>query len=173
MQVGTVRLVRAGSLAIAAAMAFVLVACSTDAGQADGEIRLSGSIYTDFLVDTPCDEQQAPIELTGVELSFTDPAGTLLATAVTGPPAHRELPKGPGTETWAHGGCRMLAPYAVILPAAESYSVRFKPRDVPRPIGQAYFQGVDMLEPQSASMADLASRGFTWHFEAPAAFVAP
>jgi hypothetical protein len=170
--VGAVALVRAALPVMAAAVAIVLVACSTEAPPADGEIRLSGSIYTDFIVDTPCDEQQAPVELTGVELAFRDPAGKLLATAVTGPPTHRELPKGPGTETWAHGGCRMLAPYAVILPAAERYSVEFKPRDVPRPIGRPYFQGVDMLEPQSATMADLASRGFTWHFEAPAAFVA-
>jgi hypothetical protein len=171
--------VRTGSLVATVAMAIMLLACDTGAvpgageqAPGPGELRLTGSIYTDFRIDTPCEEQQAPVDLTGVELSFRDAAGTLLGTAVTGPPAHLELPKGPGTERWAHGGCRMFAPYAVTLPAAESYSVEFKPRDIARPIGQPYFQGVDMLEPQSATTADLASRGFTWHFEAPAAFVA-
>lgn len=137
------------------------------------EIRLSGAIYTDFRVDTPCAEQQAPAELTGVELTFKDEAGTVVGTALTGLPDGDELPKGPGTETWAHGGCRIFARYAVVMPLAERYSVEFTPSSLPRPANRPYFQGVDLLESQSATMAELAGRGFRWDFEAPPAFVVP
>ena len=158
---------------VAAAIVIALGGCQlVDAPDAN-EVRLSGSIYTDFLVDTPCAEQQAPAELTGVEISFKDEAGNPLGTVLTGLPERLELPKGPGTETWAHGGCRMLARYLVILPLTKSYSVQFTPSSLPRPPNRPYFQGVDLLEPQSATLAELADRGFTWDFEAPPAFVVP
>lgn len=67
----------------------------------------------------------------------------------------------------------MSAPYLVILPLAETYSVQFRPSSVPRPANRPYFQGVDLLEPQPATTAELAHRGFTWDFEAPPAFVVP
>ena len=67
----------------------------------------------------------------------------------------------------------MSAPYVVLLPLAEAYAVEFTPSDVPRPVNRPYFQGVDLLEPQSATMADLQARGFKWDFEAPQAFVTP
>ncbi len=160
-------------VAVAAAIVITLGACQlVEAPEPDG-LRLSGSIYTDFRVDTPCAEQQAPAELTGVEISFKDGSGNLLGTALTGLPEGLELPKGPGTETWAHGGCRIFARYAVIVPLADSYSVEFKPSPLPRPANRPYFQGVDLIEPQTATMADLASRGNTWDFEAPPAFVVP
>ena len=158
---------------VAIAMAIVLGGCQLVEAPERNDVRLSGSIYTDFHVDRPCAEQQAPAELTGVEISFKDSAGKLLGTALTGLPEGLELPKGPGTETWAHGGCRILARYAAILPLADSYSVAFKPSPVPRPANRPYFQGVDLIEPQTATMADLASRGFKWDFEAPPAFVVP
>ena len=158
--------------AVVVALAIALGGCGATP-ESQG-LRLSGSIYTDFRVDLPCEEQQAPAELTGVELSFKDAAtGQALGTTLTGPPERLELPKGPGTETWAHGGCRMYARYLVILPLAEGYSVQFTPSSAPRPANRPYFQGVDLLEPQSATMAELADRGFTWDFEAPSAFVAP
>ena len=165
--------VRANWPLVAAAIVTALGGCQlVDAPDAN-ELRLSGSIYTDFLVDTPCAEQQAPAELTGVEISFKDAAGNPLGTALTGLPESLELPKGPGTETWAHGGCRIYARYLVILPLAETYSVEFTPSSLPRPPNRPYFQGVDLLVPQSATMAELADRGFTWDFEAPPAFVVP
>jgi hypothetical protein len=61
----------------------------------------------------------------------------------------------------------------VILPLAETYSVEFTPSSLPRPPNRPYFQGVDLIEPQTATMADLANRGFKWDFEAPPAFVVP
>jgi hypothetical protein len=166
---------RANWRATAVAVAIVIArgGCRLDTNPVAKELRLSGSIYTDFLVDSPCAEQPVPQELTGVEISFANAAGAHLGTALTGLPERLELPKGPGTETWAHGGCRMLARYAVILPLAEGYAVEFTPSSVPRLPNRPYFQGVDLLEPQSATMADLADRGFTWDFEAPPAFVAP
>lgn len=158
---------------VSIAVAILLGGCQlVEAPDAD-ELRLSGSIYTDFRVDTPCNEQQAPAELTGVEISFKDADGKPLGTALTGLPERLELPKGPGTETWAHGGCRIFARYALIMPLAESYSVEFTPSSVPRPANRPYFQGVDLIEPQTATMADLAERGFKWDFEAPPAFVVP
>jgi|SRR5687768_12080731 len=159
---------------LAVAIAAVLGGCQPDAAPERKGVRLSGTIYTDFQVDLPCEEQEAPVELTGVELSFKDAlTGRALGATLTGLPERLELPKGPGTETWAHGGCRMFARYLVILPLAERYSVEFTPRSLPRPANRPYFQGVDLLEPQTATMADLASRGFTWDFEAPPAFVVP
>ena len=158
---------------VAMSILIALVGCQADTASEGNALRLSGSIYTDFLVDSPCAQQPVPAELTGVEIAFKDAAGAHLGTAVTGPPERLELPKGPGTETWAHGGCRLYAGYVVTLPIAESYSVEFTPSDVPRPVNRPYFQGVDLLEPQSATMADLQARGFKWDFEAPSAFVAP
>lgn len=166
-------MVRAIWQVVAVAIVIALGGCQlVDAPDPDA-LRLSGSIYTDFLVDTPCGEQQAPAELTGVEISFKDAAGKLLGTALTGLPEHFELPKGPGTETWVHGGCRIFARYAVILPLADSYSVAFTPNGLPRAADRPYFEGVDLLEPQTATMADLATRDFKWDFEAPPAFVVP
>lgn len=162
-----------GVVAVLVAIVIALGGCQLVEAPERDELRLSGSIYTDFLVDTPCAEQQPPPELTGVEISFKDAAGRLLGTALTGLPESLELPKGPGTETWAHGGCRIFARYAAVLPLADSYSVEFKPSPVPRPANRAYFQGVDLIEPQTATMADLANRGFKWDFEAPPAFVTP
>ena len=156
------------------AVAIALSGCDLVTAPEPEELRLSGSIYTDFRVDLPCNEQQAPVELTGVELSFKDAVtGQALGATLTGLPERLELPKGPGTETWAHGGCRMYARYLVILPLAERYSVEFTPSSVPRPANRPYFQGVDLLEPQSATITELADRGFTWDFEAPPAFVVP
>lgn len=159
---------------LAVAIAAVLGGCQLDAAPDRKDMRLSGAIYTDFRVDLPCEDQEAPVELTGVELSFKDAStGRALGATLTGRPERLELPKGPGTETWAHGGCRMYARYQVILPLAERYSVEFTPSSVPRPANRPYFQGVDLLEPQSATIAELADRGFTWDFEAPPAFVVP
>lgn len=166
------RRITARTHVVLVALAIALGGC--DATPEKQELRLSGSIYTDFRVDLPCEEQQAPAELTGVEISFKDAAtDKALGTPLTGLPARLELPRGPGTETWAHGGCRMSAPYLVILPLAETYSVQFRPSSVPRPANRPYFQGVDLLEPQPATIAELAHRGFTWDFEAPPAFVVP
>lgn len=158
---------------VAVAIVIALGGCQLVDAPVARELQLSGFIYTDFRVDMPCAEQQAPPELTGVELSFKDGAGKLLGTALTGLPERLELPKGPGTETWAHGGCRMFARYGVILPLADSYLVEFTPSSLPRPANRPYFQGVDLLESQTATMADLAARGFKWDFEAPPAFVVP
>jgi hypothetical protein len=166
-------MVRASSSLLGTAIVIALGACQLVGVEEPKEVRLSGSIYTDFRVDMPCADQQPPAELTGVEISFKDAAGKMLGTALTGLPEHDELPKGPGTETWAHGGCRIFARYAVIMPLADSYSVEFTPSSLPRPANRPYFQGVDLLEPQSATMAELASRGFKWDFEAPPAFVVP
>lgn len=164
---------RVTAVAIVIAIVIAPGGCELNTAPAAKELRLSGSIYTDFLVDSPCTEQPAPGELSGVELTFRDAAGAPLGAALTGRPERRELPKGPGTETWAHGGCRMFARYAVILPLADSYSVQFTPSSRPRPANRPYFQGVDLLEVQSATTADLAGRGFSWDFEAPPAFVVP
>ena len=160
-------------LVVAIAIVMSLGGCQLVERPTADELQLSGSIYTDFRVDMPCTEQQAPAELTGVELSFKDGAGKLLGTALTGLPERVELPKGPGTETWAHGGCRIFARYGVILPLADSYLVDFTPTSLPRPANRPYFEGVDLLEPQTATMADLADRGFRWDFEASPAFVVP
>jgi hypothetical protein len=161
------------AVAVAAALVVALAGCESSETPDPDQLRLSGSIYTDFHVDAPCAEQRPPPELTGVELTFKDPTGKVLGTALSGLPDVLELPKGPGTETWAHGGCRVFAPYAAILPLAESYSVDFKPSAAPRAPNQPYFEGVDQIEPQTATMAELASRGFRWDFEAPPAFVVP
>ncbi len=159
--------------AVTVALVIAMGGCvSREASNLD-ELRLSGSIYTDFQVDAPCVEQRPPAELTGVELSFKDAAGKVLGTALTGLPEVLELPKGLGTEAWAHGGCRIFARYAVTLPLADGYVVEFKASPVPRPANQPYFEGVDRLEPQSATPAELANRGFRWDFEAPPAFVVP
>lgn len=159
--------------AVAIAILIPPAGCQLETASVAKELRLTGSIYTDFLVDSPCADQPAPAELSGVEISFRDAAGAHLGTALTGPPERHELPKGAGTETWAHGGCRMYARYLVILPPTETYSVEFTPSSMPRPANRPYFQGVDLLTPQSATLADLAARGFRWDFEAPPAFVVP
>ena len=159
--------------AAAFSILIALTGCQADTASEAKGLRLTGSIYTDFLVDSPCAAQPAPAELSGVEISFKDAAGAHLGTASTGPAERVELPKGPGTETWAHGGCRMYARYLVILPLVDAYSVDFTPSSLPRPANRPYFEGVDLLEPQSATMADLEARGFRWDFEAPPAFVVP
>src|SRR5687767_15971895 len=115
------------AVAVAVALVIALAGCGSSEPPGPDQLRLSGSIFTDFRVDSPCAEQRPPPELTGVELTFKDAAGKVLGTALTGLPDVVELPKGPGTETWVHGGCRIFAPYAAILPLAESYSVDFKP----------------------------------------------
>src|ERR687898_1264132 len=101
---------------------FMLAACQASPPEPSGLV-LSGAVYTDLQVDAPCERYPAPRELAGVGLVFKDQAGTLLGEARTGAIQVQELPKGPGTETWAHGGCRFLAPYSATLPVAESYSV--------------------------------------------------
>jgi hypothetical protein len=153
------------------APALVLGGCADPAEPATGEVRLSGSIYTDAVIDVPCGTHQAPPELTGVELSFTDTTGMPIGRALTGAPAVMELPKGIGTEGWAHGGCRYFAPYAVALPVSDAYTVTFTPVAIDRPAGAGYFDGVNQLAPQTITAADLAAAQFVWNFLAPNSFV--
>ena len=94
----------------------IIIGCDRATGPETSEVRLSGSSYTDFHVDSPCAEHPAPPELTGVKITFADPAGAAVGAAVTGSLQRQELPKGPGTEARAHGGCRMLAPTASRCP---------------------------------------------------------
>src|SRR5688500_20323182 len=76
---------------LAVAIAAVLGGCQPDAAPDRKGVRLSGTIYTDFQGDLPCEEQQAPVEVTGVELSFQG-ATTRRARGdtLTGMPERRE-----------------------------------------------------------------------------------
>ncbi len=75
----------------------IIIGCDRATGPETSEVRLSGSIYTDFHVDSQCAEHPAPPELTGVKITFADPAGAAVGAAVTGSLQRQELPKGPGT----------------------------------------------------------------------------
>ena len=138
-----------------------------------GGVGLTGAVYTDVHVDAPCEGQQGPEELSQVVLTFSDPSGSVLGTATTGPLSVEEMPHGPGTEGWAHGGCRFLAAYAVRLPVADAYAVEFDPPDPPANPNAGYFDGANQLEPATTTYAELAADGFTWSFEAPPAYVVP
>lgn len=150
-----------------------LGACGGAVGPATpGSIDLRGSVYTDIHADMACDPAAGPPELVGITLTFRDATGGEIGQATTGSLTTSELPKGPGTETWSHGGCRFEAPYAVLLPPADTYAVEFT---VPEPAnpGGGYFTGTDHLVPQSAGHADLVSSGFVWSFEVPPEYVVP
>ncbi|HVL54364.1 MAG TPA: hypothetical protein VM344_08910 [Vitreimonas sp.] len=135
-------------------------------------VNVRGTVYTDFRVDTPCESQTGPAELSNIVLTFEDAAGRVVGTARTGGLQVEELPIGPGTETWTHGGCRFFAPYSVTIPVAESYAVEFDP---PEPAFRAggYFSGTEELSRQTASHDDLIRSGYVWSFEVPPSFVVP
>jgi hypothetical protein len=136
-------------------------------------IRVRGSVYTDFRVDLPCDAQRPPAELTGVRLTFRDDSGAVVGTAVTAAPVVIELPRGPGTETWAHGGCRFAAPYEVALPRLEAYTANVMPSERSIAEGGGSFTGIEAIPEQSASRADLEASDLVWTFEAPPEFTVP
>ena len=169
----------AGALG-AAALIVAVSACGLGA-DSPALVTIDGSIYTDFRVDLPCDEQQGPPELVGVGLTFREattggdvregPEAVLGATQ-TASLVVLELPRTAETATWAHGGCRFAAPFRVRLPPAPAYTVAFTPADLGGATGTGFI-GVDELEPASMSHEDLAAAQFVWTFEAPPSYVVP
>lgn len=164
----------AWSMRIAGPVLVVLLStgCATSTPVADA-IRVRGSVYTDFRVDLPCDAQRPPAELTGVRLTFRDDRGAVVGTAVTAAPVVIELPRGPGTETWAHGGCRFAAPYEVVLPRLETYTADVMPSERSIAEGGGSFTGIESIPEQSASRQDLEASDLIWTFEAPPEFAVP
>lgn len=157
-------------LGIALAAIAAIAGCGPAVGPGD-QVTIDGSLFTDFIVDQPCDRQVGPPELVGVRLTIRAGAGEILGQVATGALRAIELPKGPGTATWSHGGCRFAAPFSVSLPPAATYEVTFEAAAAGS--STSGFIGVDALEPQSVSHADLEAAGFVWTFEVRPEFAVP
>lgn len=150
-------------LGVVLAVGLLLAACGAATG--GGEVLLRGSIFSDFRVDLPCQEQQdsAPEKLLGILMIFRDDAGAPLAETRTGPLESEELDY----------GCRFLARYSVQLPRAAGYRVEFDPPEPREMPGGGFFQGAEDLGPQSISYQELEERRFEWSFEAEPVFAVP
>jgi hypothetical protein len=150
-------------LAVTVAVGLLVAACGAPRG--GGEVMVRGSVFSDFRVDLPCQEQQgsAPEELSGIRMTFRDDAGTPLADTRSGPLESQQLDY----------GCRFLARYSVALPQASGYQVEFdppEPRELP---GGGFYQGAEDLGPESISYQELEEQGFEWSFEAEPLFAVP
>ena len=148
------------------------VGCGADtAGDASGEIAITGAIYVDFHTDSPCAAADAPAELSGVTVGFRGPDGELLGEGMTGPIGFNLLDFGEGKRGWTHPGCRYFAPYSATVTRAASYEVSF--RSPPPEIEGAgsWFTGVEDLQSQVISHEDFEATRFAWDFEADPSFV--
>lgn len=154
-------------LAAVTALSLALVACGGDArrGGDDGMVSLRGSVFSDHRVDQPCETQAAnplrPDPLAGIRLTFSNAAGDVLGTAVTGALQWEDL----------EYGCRFFAGYAVELPEAPEYHVAFDPE--PPVTTDAYYSGAEDLQPARITRDDIVANGNTWTFEALPSYVVP
>jgi hypothetical protein len=147
------------------------IAAGCDAIVTDPSVQIHGAIYTDFRGDPSCAGLTGPRELTGIGLTFRDGSGTSLGTTRT-----TELESNvvqPDAAAGFFGACRFLARYAITLPVVDVYAVEFLvPQPPENPIG-GYFNGTEVLVPETRTHAQLAESDFVWTFETPAQFVVP
>ncbi len=160
-------------LAIGLALA-TLLGCAPTREIPSDQVLISGALYVDLNVDLPCASNRVLVSSQEIGITFLDPTGTALGSAITGPLQVTELSRGrPGTEGWANPGCRFLAAYSVALTPASAYRVEFVvPPPRPGP-GGGYFQGVQDLVPQAISHDELRVNEFTWSFEVQPSYVVP
>ena len=151
----------------------MFVGCLATPGTGTGSaVEMSGVLFVDMHVDSPCNALEAPPELAGVTLTFRGPDGERVGEAVSGPIGHRLLEFGEGKDGWQHPGCRYITPYSVNLPKLDSYSVTF---DEAAGLGPdemgAGFTGISDLGEQVISYAELEANGFAWDFEVQPSYV--
>lgn len=152
-------------------LAIVVGACGLGSSSPE-PVVINGSIYTDFRIDLPCEQQTAPTELVGVILTVRDGSGEVIGQAATREVVGIELPRTPETQAWANGGCRFAAPYTVAVTKSEAYAIAFTPADLGNRPGTG-FTGVEDLEPQTLTHEELAAAQFVWTFEASPTFAVP
>lgn len=134
-------------------------------------VVVTGVVYTDEVVDRPCDQEDVYDDLARVELTFSSAAGVLGVTR-SGPVESQPLTPGPGAQGQLDGGCRYMSPYSIRLPLSGAYAVRFETLEPGNDPGTGFI-GTHELTSETTTIEALAANDFVWDFEAPAAFVVP
>lgn len=118
---------------------------------------VEGMVYSDFPVDMTCEAQAAtgsrPDELSGISITFTDHAGTVLGQTSTGALESEDL----------IGGCRFFARYGVTLPPSSSYKATF---EVPSGRESVWLEVAE----QRITEEQLETAGHRWDFKAVTTF---